>query len=57
MREREITLSQLIHHTYHSQVLSCSRLDRSEELSEPPHSSGQVPVCTQNLTRFPSGVY
>ena len=44
-------------HTYHPQVLGCSRLNRSEELSESPDSSCQAPVGTQNLTGLPSGAY
>ena len=50
-------LNQVGSHTYHPQVLGCSGLNRSEELSESPDSSCQAPVGTQNLTGLPSGAY
>lgn len=40
-------------HTHHAQVLRGPRFHRSEELSEPPNSSCQVPVSTQNFIGFP----
>ena len=54
--EEPLGLNQVPSPTYHSQVLGCSCFDCSEDLSKSPDSSCQVPVCTQNLTGFPSGV-
>lgn len=52
MRQVPAGLNQVTGHTYHSQVLSCSRFNCSEQLSKPSDSSCQVPVWTQNWTVF-----